>query len=71
VPAIYSAIVHSGLGDIDEALAYLERAVEERNWEIAWLHVDPFWDSLRSDPRFQRLQAHVALPSTVHMPVTK
>ncbi len=71
VPPIYSAIVHSGLGDIDEALAYLERAVEERNWEIAWLHVDPFWDLLRSDPRFQRLQAHVALPSTVNMQVTE
>ncbi|HEX7360359.1 MAG TPA: protein kinase [Bryobacteraceae bacterium] len=62
VPAIYSAAVHSGLGDVDEALKFLERAVEERNWQITWLHVDPFWDSIRSNARFQRLQAQVALP---------
>jgi len=23
----------------------------------AWLRVDPFWDTLRGDPRFQRLAA--------------
>jgi tetratricopeptide (TPR) repeat protein len=65
VPAIHSAAVHCGLGEIDEALQSLERAVEERNWEIRWLHVNPFWDSIRSDPRFQRLQAQLGLPSLV------
>jgi tetratricopeptide (TPR) repeat protein len=64
VPAIYSAAVHSGLGEIDEALKYLERAAEERNWEIAWLHIDPFWDNIRSDPRFRSVQLQVGLPPT-------
>ena len=62
VPAIYSATVHCGLGDTDQALQHLERAVDERNWEIAWLHVNPFWDSIRSHARFQRLQAQLGLP---------
>ena len=66
VPAIHSAAVHCGVGETDQALQYLERAVEERNWEVMWLHVDPFWDSIRSDPRFQRLQAQLGLPSLVH-----
>jgi serine/threonine-protein kinase len=64
VPAIYSAAVHSGLGDTEQAVKYLERAVEERNWEIAWLHVDPFWDDIRSDRRFQRLQAQLGLAAS-------
>jgi serine/threonine protein kinase/tetratricopeptide (TPR) repeat protein len=62
VPAIYSAAVHCGLGDTDRTLKHLERAVEERNWEITWLHVNPLWDSMRSDPRLHRLQAQLGLP---------
>jgi serine/threonine-protein kinase len=61
VPAVYSAAIHCGLGEVDQALTCLERAVEERNWEIAWLHVDPFWESIRLHPRLQNCQAQVAL----------
>jgi serine/threonine-protein kinase len=64
VSAIYCAAVHSGLGDTEQAVKYLERAVEERNWEIAWLHVDPFWDEIRSDQRFQHLQAQLGLAAS-------
>jgi hypothetical protein len=35
----------------------LHRAVAERNWNIAWLGVDLFWDDMRSDVRFQQLLA--------------
>jgi hypothetical protein len=54
--------VHAGLGDADDAFQYLELAVKELNWEIAWLHVDPFWESLRKDARFERLQVAAGLP---------
>jgi TolB-like protein/Flp pilus assembly protein TadD len=64
VPSIYFAAMHSGLGDIEQAVRYLERAVEERNWEIAWLHVDPFWDDIRSDQRFQHLQRQLGLAAS-------
>ena len=53
----YSAVVHAGLGNTDEALTLLGRAVNERNWNIAWLGVDLFWDEMRSDARFQQLLA--------------
>jgi hypothetical protein len=56
VAPFYSAAVQAGLGDTDEALRLLEQAVAERNWNIAWLHLDLFWDNMRSDLRFQRLQ---------------
>ena len=64
VPAIYSAAVHAGLGEVDQALTCLERAAEERHWEITWLHTDPFWDGIRSHPRFRNLQAQVGAPSS-------
>jgi adenylate cyclase len=49
------ALVHSGLGEKDEAFRSLERAVELRAAYITLLKVDPRFDSLRQDPRFQNL----------------
>ena len=53
----YSAAVHAGLGDADKALTSLRRAVEEKNWQIAWLGLDLFWDDMRSEVRFQQFLA--------------
>jgi hypothetical protein len=56
------AAVYVGLGETELAFECLERAARERNWLIAWLHLDPLWDSLRGDPRFQKLQQEQGLP---------
>jgi tetratricopeptide (TPR) repeat protein len=61
VPAIYSAAVYAGLGKSDQAFACLRRAVERRDWLIAWFHADPLWDMLRSDSRLLELQADFGL----------
>ena len=61
VPAIYSAAVYVGLGNSDQAFACLRRAVERRDWMIAWFRVDPLWDMLRSDSRLLDLQADFGL----------
>jgi tetratricopeptide (TPR) repeat protein len=61
VPAHVRAPICLGLGDKDQAFAWLERAVEERDWQMAWLAVDPFWDSVRSDSRLSRLIAKTGL----------
>ena len=56
VPSYLPALVYAGLGDKDEAFAWLERAYSERSAFIAWfVPVDPVWDNLRSDPRFAEL----------------
>ena len=41
-----------GLGDKEEAFAWLERAAEERSPITLFLKVHPFFDPLRGDPRF-------------------
>jgi TolB-like protein/Tfp pilus assembly protein PilF len=54
------ALVHLGLGEIDDALRELEQTYEARDgYNIAFINVDPMLDPLRSDPRFQALAAKV------------
>jgi serine/threonine protein kinase/tetratricopeptide (TPR) repeat protein len=55
------ASVYMALGDKDETLKWLEKGYEKRNWSLLQLKVQPFWDPLRSDPRFQDLVRRVGL----------
>jgi Flp pilus assembly protein TadD len=48
------ALVHSALGEMDQAFALLEKGCEERAYALAWLKTDPMLDRLRLDPRFAR-----------------
>jgi TolB-like protein/Flp pilus assembly protein TadD len=50
-----AALVHTGLGERDEAFRALERAIELRAPYVILLKVDPRFDSLRQDPRFPNL----------------
>ena len=51
----FRAAVYTGLGDKDEAFAWLERAFDERHPGLVLVNVDPRFDILRSDPRFADL----------------
>ncbi len=62
VPPYNIAVVYTGLGEKDQALAWLEKAYQDRSFYLTWLKVDPELDSLRSDPRFQDLMRRVGLP---------
>ena len=57
------AILHAGLGDKEGALASLERAYAAHDLQLQYLKVEPRYDSLRSDPRFQDLLRRVGLTS--------
>jgi TolB-like protein/Tfp pilus assembly protein PilF/tRNA A-37 threonylcarbamoyl transferase component Bud32 len=62
VPAYANAMVYAGLGERDQALAWLERAYQARSTCMNWLKVFPLLDSLRSDPRFQDLLQRMNFP---------
>jgi len=49
------AVIHVGLGDHDQAFAWLGRAFEERSLWLGYLSVEPQLDPLRPDRRFQDL----------------
>ena len=55
------AIIHAGLDETDDAITWLEKALEERSVGLGYLNVEPQWDALRSDQRFQELLMRVGL----------
>jgi serine/threonine-protein kinase len=61
VPPTMVSIVFSGLGENDQAMTWLEKAIEARDPWLTGLKVDPIFDALRSDPRFKDLQRRVGL----------
>ncbi|MBI5770985.1 MAG: TIR domain-containing protein [Verrucomicrobia bacterium] len=62
VPATALAYIHAGLGETDEALASLERALGTPDyWPIHSLTNWPVLDDLRPDPRFQALVRRIGL----------
>jgi TolB-like protein/DNA-binding winged helix-turn-helix (wHTH) protein/Tfp pilus assembly protein PilF len=56
------ALVYDGLGEMDQAFVWLNKAQEERDVMIRSLKQDPVFDGLRSDPRFADLERRVGLP---------
>jgi TolB-like protein/Tfp pilus assembly protein PilF len=62
VGAVASASLYAGLGEKDQALSYLEKAYEERDSDLTLLQIEPAFDPLRSDPRFQDLLRRMNFP---------
>jgi serine/threonine-protein kinase len=56
----HMAFVYIGLGEKDQAFAWLEKAYEKRDGWLVYL-MDPCFDPLRSDPRFTELLKKVGL----------
>ena len=57
------ALVYAGLGEKEEAFAWLEKAFAARDKGLTYLKIDPCLDPLRSDSRSQDLVRRVGLPA--------
>lgn len=55
------ALVRAGVGEVDQAFQWLEKAVEGRDVWLVWLKREPRFDVLRQDSRFQDLLRRVGL----------
>jgi DNA-binding winged helix-turn-helix (wHTH) protein/tetratricopeptide (TPR) repeat protein len=60
VPPHDIAMVYSALGETDEAFRWLRAAYRERFSLLVLLELDPRFDNLRADPRFQNLLGLIA-----------
>lgn len=83
VPPIYNALIYTALGDINKAFRWLDRAFEERDFWVIWMPVDPRFDKLKTDARYESFikrikplnasedihQSHIA--TKILMPVKK
>ena len=56
------AVLYAGLGDKEGAIASLEKAYAAHDLQMQYLKVEPHYDSLRGEPRFQDLMRKVGLP---------
>jgi tetratricopeptide (TPR) repeat protein len=55
VSPVAFATVYLGLGDMDRALDWMERAFDDRRGWLAYLKVNPILDPVQQLPRFQAL----------------
>jgi tetratricopeptide (TPR) repeat protein len=57
------AMIHLGLGEKEQAIDFLEKTYQDRDgYNIAYIKVDPFFDPLRGDPRFEAFVQKVFAP---------
>ena len=61
VSAFTFAWIYLNLGEQERVLDYLEQSYAERSSYLMLLKVEPFFDTIRSHPRFQDLQRRVGL----------
>ena len=57
----YLAMGHAALGDLDDAFESLERAYQARSAGLIYLHLDPGYEPLRGDPRYDDLVNRIGL----------
>jgi serine/threonine protein kinase/Tfp pilus assembly protein PilF len=55
IPPYHLAILYHGLGNDNEAMMWLERGLEQRDPKMTFLIVEPKWNDLRANPRFQEI----------------
>lgn len=55
-------VVETGLGDFDQAFAWLDRAIDDRSTEEPTFHImEPIFNELRADPRFEAFQTRLGI----------
>jgi serine/threonine protein kinase/tetratricopeptide (TPR) repeat protein len=62
VPPYHVAQIYARLADKQQTLDWLEQAFNERDTQLTYMKVEPAFDEIRSDPRFQQLQKRLAMP---------
>ncbi|UCH65083.1 MAG: hypothetical protein JSW63_10805 [Ignavibacterium sp.] len=59
----FEAWIYTRLGENENALSLLEKAYDEKEGELVTLKIDPKWDPLREEIRFQRLLERMNFPN--------
>jgi DNA-binding winged helix-turn-helix (wHTH) protein/tetratricopeptide (TPR) repeat protein len=65
VPMLYLVYPCIGLGKTERAFELLEKAYQDRSGLLVFLKVEPIFDSLRADPRFDDLLRRMGLHTAV------
>jgi serine/threonine protein kinase/Tfp pilus assembly protein PilF len=60
--APFVAIVYAELGDKDRAFQWLDQGFRDKDHSMVFVNGYALFDSLRADPRFQKLMQRIAIP---------
>ncbi|MBP6978657.1 MAG: tetratricopeptide repeat protein [Bacteroidales bacterium] len=55
------AIIYYGLNERDQMFEWFEKSYQERDFRLVRMMTEPFWDEIRSDPRFISLLRKMGL----------
>jgi TolB-like protein/Tfp pilus assembly protein PilF len=58
----FISCIYAGLGDKDQAFAWLDKGVQEHGAFISNLRIDPLTEAFRNDPRFKDILRRMGLP---------
>ena len=61
VAPISWVMLYLGVGDVENAFAWLEKAAEARDVLLCYLKVGPIYDAIREDPRYSDLLQRIGL----------
>ena len=62
IPPIAEALFYYSLGENNQAMEWLNKSYEAKDFWLATLRVDPIWDPMRNEPEFQKLMKKMDFP---------
>jgi len=65
VSSFWVAVIYLGLSDFEKAFKWLDRAYREKDCNLIYVTVVPFFDPIRSDPRYKQLLIKMGLENLI------
>ena len=62
LPPVQRAFIHIGIEEYEEALNLLEQAYAEKSWFLIFLKIEPWYDPIRQESRFQDIITQMEFP---------
>ena len=62
LPPVQRAFIHIGIDEYDMAIQLLEQAYNENSWFLIFIQIEPWYDPLRNDQRFQDIIDRMDFP---------
>lgn len=62
LPYCQRAFIHIGIGEYPAALDLLEQAYQERSWFLIFMKIEPWYDPIRNEERFQKIAKRLNFP---------
>jgi hypothetical protein len=59
-------LIYSSMGDKQKTLEWLNQSYNDRDYLLAFLRVDPIWNSIFTDTKFEMITRKMKFPDKLH-----